>query len=804
MIDLKMHIQDREPDLIIITEVIPKRLSQPVTRICLKLDGYNEFLNFDPEATDLHGHRGLLIYSRKELDVQEVSDFNGFTEQLWVRVTLKNNSFALVGNIYRSPSSGKESIAQVVELLQAVGSTNPPYLVVCGDFNMPGIDWENERIFDGSPGSVQFLEGVQESGLFQHVRDPTRCRVGQVSNVLDLVFTNEENMVTNLEVLPYGLGLSDHRWIDFSLRCGITANRRAHGTLILNWHKAKFEDMRLSLNKLDLASKVLTLPVQEAWDMTEKEIEKLVKEYVPCTTIRKKKQVYMNREALTLRREKERLARIWTLTGQERDKLNFSKCSNKLRKLTRKLKRDKEKDIAMCSKENQKPFWKYVNRNMKNPTGVETLKLEDGSIAETDQEKADVLSSFFRSVFTEEDTNRMPVFPSLHQGVKLNYIEISEQQVAKKLQSLKVGKSPGPDGIPTIFFKECAKELGKPLATIFAKSLEEGVLPQQWKEAVVKPIYKKGSKHQVGNYRPVSLLPIVGKVLEFLVKEAVIDHLLSNRLISDKQHGFVPGRSCETQLLTCFDLWTKMLDKKKPVDVVYIDFKKAFDSVPHQRLLLKLESYGIGPDLLKWFRSFLSGRKQRVNVNGKNSEWVDIASGVPQGSIIGPLCFCLFINDLPDIVLNNMLLFADDAKLFGSASTAEEQNTIQDDLDKIQQWTEQWQLPLNAAKCTVMHLGSQKLRRNYHVGNIELKASEAEKDLGLWVDNKLKFHLQTDKAVRQGHRMIAIIRRTFTYLDEDIFQKLYKALVRPALEYCNVIWGPTCYVGDKHRLENVQ
>ena len=228
-------------------------------------------------------------------------------------------------------------------------------------------------------------------------------------------------------------------------------------------------------------------------------------------------------------------------------------------------------------------------------------------------------------------------------------------------------------------------------------------------------------------------------------------------------------------------MWTKTLDKKKPIDVIYIDFRKAFDSVPHQRLLLKLESYGIGPVLLKWFRSFLSGRKQRVNVNGKTSECVDIASGVPQGSIIGPMCFFLFINDLPGLMHNNMLLFADDAKLFGSASTPEEQGTIQDDLDRLHQWTEQWQLPLNAAKCTVMHLGAQKLKKSYNIGDIQLKESETEKDLGLWVDNKLKFHLQTDKAVRKGHRMIAIIRRTFSYLNKDIFKKLYKALVRPAL-----------------------
>ena len=178
------------------------------------------------------------------------------------------------------------------------------------------------------------------------------------------------------------------------------------------------------------------------------------------------------------------------------------------------------------------------------------------------------------------------------------------------------------------------------------------------------PIHKKGAKVIPGNYRPVSLTSVVGKMMESIVRDSLVDHMMSHNLFCDAQHGFVPGRSCMTQLLVTLELWSELLDSGAPIDVIYLDFRKAFDTVPHQRLIRKLKAYGITGKLLNWISDFLSGREQRVVVNGNLSSWASILSGIPQGSVLGPILFVVFINDLPDVVRSSVKIFADDTKLF--------------------------------------------------------------------------------------------------------------------------------------------
>ena len=267
--------------------------------------------------------------------------------------------------------------------------------------------------------------------------------------------------------------------------------------------------------------------------------------------------------------------------------------------------------------------------------------------------------------------------------------------------------------------------------------------------------------------------------------------MTENNLYSECQHGFRKKRSCVTQLIEVYDKLTELIDDGKNVDVVYLDFRKAFDSIPHERLLQKMAGYGIAGKTLEWTKNFLNGRKQRVRVGNEYSSETDVTSGIPQGSILGPVLFTIFINDLPDAINVHCKVFADDTKIYEDAN---KQNDLQRDLYSMQRWTELWNLYFNVNKCKVMHIGKKNPRNSYYM-KIEdcqqkLETCEEEKDLGITFDSNLNFDKHISNVTKKANQMLGLIKRTFTYLDKDMFLKLYKALVRSHLEYGNVIWSP--------------
>jgi ribonuclease P/MRP protein subunit RPP40 len=273
-----------------------------------------------------------------------------------------------------------------------------------------------------------------------------------------------------------------------------------------------------------------------------------------------------------------------------------------------------------------------------------------------------------------------------------------------------------------------------------------------------------------------------------------------------QQHGFVRGRSCLTNLLESFESWTRALDEGYGLDIIYLDYRKAFDTVPHQKLLLKLRSFGMPEEIVNWIAAFLSGRKMRVGVNGAFSSWSEILSGVPQGSVLGPLLFILFVNDLPDCIKNSMRMFADDTKVWCSISSLSDSKSLQDDLDNLCNWSDQWMLRFNATKCKVMHVG-HKFPTVYQVRdgqNIqELTVVEEEKDLGVFTTNKLKSDRQCAAASAKAMSILGIIRRHFKNISISNFNLLYKTYIRPHLEYCIQAWCPYL-VKDIACLEKVQ
>ena len=318
------------------------------------------------------------------------------------------------------------------------------------------------------------------------------------------------------------------------------------------------------------------------------------------------------------------------------------------------------------------------------------------------------------------------------------------------------------------------------------------------------PLKKKnGDGNSPGNYRPISLTSVLDKLLKSIKRDNIVGCLESNNSIRDSQHGFRQKRSCLSNLLTFYNKLFLEYDNTRSIDVVYLDFQKAFDKVPHSKLLFKLKQIGINGRLHKWIENWLTERKQRVVINGATSGWDSVTSGVPQGSVLGPVLFLIYINDIDNGLNNTISKFADDTKIASSVISESDKKKLQDDLQKISNWSEKWEMPFNINKCQILHVGSRNKKFDYDLCDEKLKSAQSVKDLGITVESNLKFSKQCKEAAGKANRMLGFIKRNFTFKSKDIILPLYNSLVRPHLEYAVQFWSPH-HEKDIAKLESVQ
>ena len=351
-------------------------------------------------------------------------------------------------------------------------------------------------------------------------------------------------------------------------------------------------------------------------------------------------------------------------------------------------------------------------------------------------------------MFSKENLGDVPLCDGRNRVIEsgLEQIMITEERVRKALRSLRGDKSPGVDGIGPRLLVHIQDEVCLPISILFNKSMSEGKVPDDWRRANIVPIFKAGSRNKPENFRPVSLASQVCKLFEGLMRDDIVDHLERKGLLNISQHGFRKGRSCLTNLLSFLEEVTEKLDARNSIDVVYLDFAKAFDKVPHKRLINKVRSFGIGGQLLRWIESWLTDRLQRVGCEVAWSDWERVLSGIPQGSVLGPILFLMFIDDLDEGLTSRILKFADDSKIFRVVNGPEDRNALQEDLRRLSDWSEVWQMKFNVDKCKVMHLGLRSLHWNYSMGGKHLKEVTEERGLGVIVNNDLKVEAQCSAA----------------------------------------------------------
>ena len=450
------------------------------------------------------------------------------------------------------------------------------------------------------------------------------------------------------------------------------------------------------------------------------------------------------------------------------------------------------------SRTGQKSYWKIVNKLL-NKCKVPRIPplLIDNQFVLCCKEKATIFNDFFvEQCKPFETASLLPTFHFLTEA-RLDTLEISNDQISSILNCLQLNKAHGPDNISVNMVRLCGNELCVPLKLIFENILRTGKFPKQWKKANVTPVHKKDVKELVKNYRPISLLPIFAKVFEKIVFVNLYNHLTLNKLITVNQSGFRPHDSVTNQLTYLVHEIFQIFNQINSVEVrsVFLDMSKAFDKVGHERLLFKLQQNGVTGNLLKLLENYLSNREQRVALNGQFSEWGPIMSGVPQGSVLGPLLFLVYINDLENGIKSNIKFFADDTSLFSIVIDPKiSADEINHDLHVISQWAFQWKMKFNPdpTKPAQEVLFSNKHADQNHpplfFNNIEVKQVKEHKHLGLILDSKLSFRSHINEKLGIARKGVGVIKYLSSYVPLKTLDQIYKMYVRPHLDFCDIIY----------------
>ena len=684
-----------------------------------------------------------------------------------------------------------------------------------GDFNLPNVRWNNtEPVQNISPTESLFFNLFCTLGFTQLVLEPTFIPSG---NILDLVLTTDEDRVINLDTLP-PYPHCGHALIKFSLLMqGPPSNLvSAPSPRQLNWVKGKYRRIRHDLSFHDWEHEFSNLDIDQMTNHLTTTLINLANSHIPikknsppCPPWHKNvPRATRNLRSRAWQEYKDARRRFGRRSPQALHKLNQVNTINaELRSSTLVAQSNYEEHLAAQRKDKPKLFHSYIRHKKKARPRVGPLSIH-GNLSDDPSAMADQFVNAFSSVFSVEEV----LDPSPHQYSQgsIEEINLDIQDVRNRLKQLKSDSAMGPDNLHPLLLKECADELALPFYLLFSKSLHIGKLPHTWKTSLVTPIFKKGKRTDPLNYRPISLTPIPCKILERIISKTLYSFIEEYLIFDDAQYGFRPNRSVVDQLLLTYNDITYWYDQGATVDLILFDFTKAFDRVQHNILLDKLVCLGISGPLLEWIRSFLIGRTMKVSIHGSHSLSKLVASGVPQGSVLGPLLFILFVNYIGARLTCKYMLFADDLKLYlrcPSKSSGMSSPELQQNINILYETAASWGLQFAQTKCVHLRFTRRQtdkiINSIYHLNNTPIKPLPFHRDLGVIVETQLKFHQHIKDTANKAGGVATSILKSTVCRSPNFMTTILMSDIRPILDFASPIWN-LGFVCDYKLLETVQ
>lgn len=768
-------------------------------------------------ATNKSDGGGVLIAILRQLNPTDIvlphsNTLENYIEQIVISIPCNNDSTQTLLSAVYIPTNSSYNVYNLHfdTLDNIIACSNYENVIILGDYNIPTAQWlhlTNSQNFLTHAGTNPICNRLRD---FMSTHDTKQYNHLNNSNsrILDLLIctTNCRVFRPNQDILQ-----ADKHHPPFcallSLNIKFTQLRPQINPRY-NYYRADYTVINTEIDKIDWNITLDKHTAEKSIDIFYDVIYGIIKNHVPLSKAKKLNfPSWFSTSLIHICKYKKKTWIKWkkyrNISDYELFSLYRARFTSECNKCYHKYVQNVEDSIP----KNTKYFWTYIS-NRRNKSAIPSTMHYKNNTTSDPHMICNLFASFFQSVYEpcSLKANWRPQNSNIDTNNHLlSTIDLSLECVSKHLTLLDASKGAGPDGIPPRFLKYTAKTINKPLHIIFNRCLDNGIFPEVWRSANIIPVYKNGSKQNIENYRPISMLNSLSKLFEKLVHQAIYPFIKNN--IIPEQHGFVKSKSTITNLVVFTNFLFGNMDKQIQTDAVYTDFKKAFDRVDHEILLEKVAYNGIRGNLLRWFQSYISYRNQTVVCNGYSSDAFHATSGIPQGSILGPLLFIIYVNDIGNCFRNSkFLMYADDLKIYISIKTINDCALLQDDLHRLSAYCDNNKLKLSLPKCKTINFTKNKniINYPYSLCNEFLVNEPCISDLGILLDYKLHLNLHIDKITTKAQQMHNLVMRASSdFKRSTTFLQLFNSLVRPQIEYASVIWDPH-YDKYSNAIERVQ